>query len=601
MQGHYFACRINPPGPDIWTRLEIDAPLANATGGEGGIFNVKGSAVITRVAKIYNDDAKATLDPNAFAALAYLTSKYQSFSAEMPFVAWPMEVLFSEEKPLSHRHLQTLSGITMRRIDGHTTLEKLTTNGTGRVGLGNEAAVRIAATIAGQLKKLHRHGIVFCDFNPRNVLVSHKKDSVMFVDADAFQHGFAHQVFTKPHFTPGYASIDHLTNAPGPRGPRDDNFVLAIHIFQLLTDGGHPFKSGCRYDPPEGTPLFGELSPDDNILARRWPYSDVPLFQPPGQTPQHYARFHPDLKAMFERAFQRFDPPTAEEWENLLPRFRSSTDDPGTRLNPPNVNAISRPPVRSVPPRAAPQPSVSAPRQPQNTQTRVVPPFTPPKPPSPLRRTVRAATSVLQFIFLLIFTLFRGGPIAVMRLIGTMLATAAYNLGRAYPRATLGTIFGTVAFLFLYAYATDHQRNSPAPHAAIITAPVLPKVAANPPVTKPAVTAPPAAKRPVEKREAAIEPEVLPWKAVPTQATGSVDQIKKPKPSATDANTARMRAKEEAARQKLADEEIRRRAAQADAQRRANANGAGWSWNGESYSYRPRGDDQPVFRITPTH
>ncbi|MCK9911414.1 hypothetical protein MXD81_19840, partial [Microbacteriaceae bacterium K1510] len=90
----------NPAMPDVWTRFEIDAPIANAEGGEAGIFNVKGAGPVRRVAKVYNTAAKATLDPDAFEALAFLTSKYTEFSQAMPFVAWPLEVLFTEERPL---------------------------------------------------------------------------------------------------------------------------------------------------------------------------------------------------------------------------------------------------------------------------------------------------------------------------------------------------------------------------------------------------------------------------------------------------------------------------------------------------------------------
>lgn len=607
MQARYFGCRINPPSPDIWNPLDIDAPLANAVGGEGGIFNVKGSALIPRVAKIYNDEAKATLGPNAFAALAHLTSKYQQFTAAMPFVAWPMEVLFTEEKPLPYRHLDTLAGITMRRIDGHTVLEKLTTNGTGRVGLGNEAAVRIAATIAGQLNRLHRHGVIFCDFNPRNVLVSHKKDSVVFVDADAFQHGFAHQVFTKPHFTPGYASIDHLNNKPGARTPADDNFVLAIHIFQLLTDGGHPFKTGPKFEPPGGAPLFGEVSPDDNILARRFPYSNVAMFHPPGQTPQHYARLHPELKAMFTRAFQHFQPPTAEEWENILPKFRDSVDDQGSNLQRVNVNAISRPPQYSGPPRSVSQPSAPPVGRPSlsSPQTRVVPPFVPPKPVSPTRRTIQGIGAVAQFFLLLIVTLLRGGPIAVLRLIATMLGTGAYRMGHAYPRATLGTLLAVIAAIFIHSHATP-----PASRQAPTQAFAPPLYQSRTPIQAPtSKTIAKQAPAPAKKQEAAVTPEVLPWKAQAT-TTGSTAKTTSPTspapgvastpPAKTRTNAApsqedvaeRIRRQAEAEARKHAEaKERKRREAQAD---------TGWSQSGNGYRYRDQ-NGSTLFRITPTH
>lgn len=505
MQSHYFGCRITPPNPDIWTRLEIDAPLANAVGGEGGIFNVKAAGPLRRVAKIYNDDAKATLGPDAFKALAFLTSKYSEFSRAMPFVAWPIEVLFSEERPLAIDHLKALAGITMRRIDGHTTLEKLTTNGTGRVGLGNEPAVRIAATIAGQLKKLHQHGIIFCDFNPRNVLVSHDKRSVAFVDADAFQHGFAHQVFTKAHYTRGYASKDHLENKPGARTPADDNFVLAIHIFQLLTDGGHPFKSGANYAPPNAS-LFDSVTEDDNIKERRWPYSNVALYQPPGQTPQHYARLHSDIKAMFVRAFERFDPPTAEEWENLLPRFRDNVDDPGTRHSAPNPNAISRPQQYSRPPAASPQP---APHRPNTLHrstyalpsppTVIVPPMPDPVPPTPLMRALLALRATASFIALLFHAL-RGGPFATAIFLAQVLWVAITHPVQSAKIVFKAGMATAVLVLFINVVVPQKPTRQQST-LATYSVPTKPKVQQS------------AVQPQKPQRKPAAEPEVLPWKA----------------------------------------------------------------------------------------
>lgn len=561
MQSHYFGCRINPAMPDVWTRFEIDAPIANAEGGEAGIFNVKGAGPVRRVAKVYNTAAKATLDPDAFEALAFLTSKYTEFSQAMPFVAWPLEVLFTEERPLPINHLDALAGITMKRIDGVTTLEKLTTNGTGRVGLGNEAAVRIAATISGQLRKLHQHGIVFCDFNPRNVLVTTNKASVSFVDADAFQHGFGHRIFTKPHFTPGYASIDHLQNKPGARTPADDNFVLAIHVFQLLTDGGHPFKTGPKFEPPGGAPLFGEVSPDDNILAHRWPYSNIAVYHPPGQTPRHYARLHPELKAMFTRAFEHFQPPTAEEWENLLPRFRDSADDPATRVQAPNPNAVSPPPRPASPP-APKRVAYSVP-----PPTVIVPALAPPKRRSAFITTLSVIGAILQFILLVLGTLLRGGPMAVLRLLTGMLGSFAFELGRRYPRQ----VFGAFAMLIAGAML-GHYVGTPAQPGPIATyAPAYHAPQPSPP--KPKSIAKPAPD-PASVKEAAGEREVLPWKVNTDtrEAASAFNPLTQVRPPAADGPSNLTRVKRPAppaAEPAIDAEDVKARAMESERQRAA--------------------------------
>ncbi|CFX05543.1 protein of unknown function [Candidatus Filomicrobium marinum] len=357
METVYWGCRVQPHGDDIWTQYEIDKPLANASGGEGGIFTLKPHAGETRVAKIYNHKSKSLLKSDAFRSLAILTSRYQELSQPnaLPFVAWPIEVLFTIKHPSTVQHLSTLAGITMRHVTGHNVLRKLTSDAGGRIGngngtqngLANAKAVRIAAIIAHYLNRMHQRGIVFCDLNPNNILVSNDYRQITFVDADAFQHPFV-TAFTKPHFTDGYASPNQANKIAGPRTPDDDNFVLAIHIFQLLLDGGHPFDTGPAFNPTGD--FFANITPNDNIKARRWPYSDVAKFRPPGETPAHYARLHPDLRSMFARAFQDFVPPTAKEWEETLPSFANTVE-----ANSPPKPKASPPPRPQAPPAPAQQ------------------------------------------------------------------------------------------------------------------------------------------------------------------------------------------------------------------------------------------------------
>lgn len=446
MQTHYWGCRVQSPH-DQWTQYEIEKPLANAEGGEGGIFTLKPHAGEKRVAKIYNSASKALLKPDAFKGLALLTSKYADLSKPnaLPFVAWPIEVLFTVKHPSSIQHLPTLAGITMRHVSGHGVLEKLTTNGNGRFGLGTEKAVRIAATIAHYLHRMHEHRIVFCDFNPKNILVSNNLTNVTFVDADAFQHAFG-TAFTKPHFFPGYASPAHIEAKPGPRTPADDNFVLAIHIFQLLLDGGHPFDTGPAYNPT-GDP-FATITPHDNIKQKRWPYSNVALYQPPGETPQHYARLHPELRTMFTRAFHHFAPPSAAEWEAVLPRFASNVEGSGPPQNKKPVTPASPPlakPATSPPRQVFNYTPPAKPPPPTATPVYIPPPPRPQPPPTkPKLTTKRIALSlarwVLHKLLLIIATIGR-----------LLLASGKHAVGRLHPEGGTAILAGLtlIGFIFL--------------------------------------------------------------------------------------------------------------------------------------------------------
>lgn len=522
MQTHYWGCLVQPHDHDVWTKYEIDNPLANAQGGEGGIFTLKQHAGERRVAKLYNSASKALLKPDAFHSLALLTSKYADLSRPnaLPFVAWPIEVLFTVKHPSSIQHLPTLAGIIMRHVSGHGVLERLTTNGNGRFGLGTEKAVRIAATIAHYLHRMHEHRIVFCDLNPKNILVSNDHTNVTFVDADAFQHAFG-TAFTKPHFFPGYASPAHIDGKPGPRTPADDNFVLAIHIFQLLLDGGHPFDTGPAYNPT-GDP-FASITPHDNIKARRWPYSNVALYQPPGETPNHYARLHPDLRAMFTRAFHHFAPPTAAEWEAVLPRFASSVEGasppPGKKavaapLTPQAAKPAANPPrqVFNYTPPAKPAPSPPAPAY-------TPPPQTPPLKPKLTARRIALASArwALQKLWLLIVIIARH-----------LWAATRHGIARSHAQDGTPVLAGLalIGFIFL-GLDVWNARLRDSPSQITTSALQVPKpqpVIRNRKVQTIAIPQPSDIPLPVRKpapsRMGEAEPEVLPWLQTPPSITG---------------------------------------------------------------------------------
>lgn len=588
MQTQYWGCRVQSPH-DLWTQYEIEKPLANAEGGEGGIFTLKPHPGEKRVAKIYNAASKALLNPDAFRSLAFLTSKYAEIShpSALPFVAWPIEVLFTVKHPSSIQHLPTLAGITMRHVSGHGVLEKLTTNGNGRFGIGTEKAVRIAAVIANYLSRMHKHGIVFCDFNPKNILVSNNQSNVTFVDADAFQHSIIPNVFTKPHYFPGYASPDHIDAKPGPRQPADDNFVLAIHIFQLLLDGGHPFDTGPAYNPT-GDP-FATIIPHDNIKARRWPYSDVSKYHPPGETPHHYARLHPELRTLFERAFVQFNPPSAAEWDAVLPKYRASVEGPSSPPRPPTklISPTAPPPAAHRP---APQATPSAP-----PKTPQVTPYTcqaslgvpSPRPPAPKPR-LTAKELALVFAWWIGTSLWRLLKAIVVWLLKQLrvLVVAAAKSFRTNGgiEATAGLVFLALMVWFFRAYDA-HLETKTAATPAVAASPPKPIIAERP-VKTTVERAPSAAKPPPEKKkpppQQAEEPEILPWLAKEAPAQPPVQ------PEAEKRSSRQIYQEDWNDRVRRRQRELRR------------ADNSGWTDRGRSSEFRIVPGATPILRLTPS-
>jgi len=598
MQTRYWGCRVQSPH-DLWTEYETDTPLANATGGEGGIFTLKPHTGEKRVAKLYNSASKALLSQEAFTSLAILTSKYADLSHKdvLPFVAWPIEVLFTVKHPTNIQHLQTLAGITMRHISGHGVLEKLTTNGNGRFGIGTEKAVRIAAVIANYLHRMHRLGIIFCDFNPKNILVSNDHSNVTFVDADAFQHSIVKNVFTKPHYFPGYASPNHIEAKPGARHPADDNFVLAIHIFQLLLDGGHPFDTGPAYNP-SGDP-FATITPHDNIKARRWPYTNISLYQPPGETPKHYAKLHPELRSMFERAFVRFDPPTAAEWESVLPKFRTNVEGNGTPPPRPPTQLLAKQNTPTAQPRSAnpiAKPANQHTPYTGNTAAAAVAPtpqFIPPRPQTPTLTPKILAKALLKWAFISLWRLLKANARWLSNKIQSLsvVAAKAFKKTRAIELVS-GAIFITIMVWFFnqfdpHATAARSIPQEPLITARTVTTTVEPPL--SPPVPQPAAptkkkASGPSVVKKVPPLPSEPEPEVLPWLTKETLAPAPQLQSAPEKPPSRQIYS------------KDWNDEVARKA-----RAYRNSRDPGWTQRGRTSEYRLAPGAQPVFRFTPSN
>ena len=146
-------------------------------------------------------------------------------------------------------------GLTMPRINLHTTVElHRIVNPSDRNDDDPEHPwlrgfsdwrylLTIAANLATVTAALHRSGYVVGDFNERNILVN-SNALVTIVDCDSIQvpNGDGPPFLCavgRPEFTaPELLDVDLRLS---PRPPSSDNFALAIHVYQLLMEGRHPF------------------------------------------------------------------------------------------------------------------------------------------------------------------------------------------------------------------------------------------------------------------------------------------------------------------------------------------------------------------------
>ena len=168
-----------------------------------------------------------------------------------------------------------------------------------------------------------RPGVVIGDFNERNSRVTRDArislldcDSMQISDAATRGHFFCR--VGRPEFTP-----PELINADWSktvRQPSSDLFALAIHIYQFLLEGEHPFR-GVWNGPGD--------KPSVNILAAQatWAHQGGGMLQPrPSAIP---ADMLPrSIMSMFKEAFEdgAVNPaarPTARAWHQALHRSGS--------------------------------------------------------------------------------------------------------------------------------------------------------------------------------------------------------------------------------------------------------------------------------------
>lgn len=170
--------------------------------------------------------------------------------------------------------------------------------------------VIMARNLAAAAATLHRHGILIGDLNSRNVLASDRA-RVAIIDTDSFQTTDPHsgRTFRCPVGTPEYTPprLQGLDFAQVDRTPEDDDFALAIMLYQLLFQGSHPFAGTSTPDPNQAS-IAQRIA--DGLFAHAKNAAATP----------HSALIWKDtpLKKPFTTAFSGKTPPTALSWQAAL-------------------------------------------------------------------------------------------------------------------------------------------------------------------------------------------------------------------------------------------------------------------------------------------
>lgn len=170
----------------------------------------------------------------------------------------------------------------------------------------------VAYNLCAAISGIHSVGAIVGDFNQKNVLVS-KDGRVRFLDCDSFQITHGNEIYRCTVGVPEYLAPElHGTDFERvTRNPHQDNFTLAIFIFQLLFMGRHPFFG-----------VGGPDEPGECVRNRLYAYSSTAGnfgIRPPPKT-LGIDSVTPEITHLFETAFRAAPEsrPTPEAWGKAL-------------------------------------------------------------------------------------------------------------------------------------------------------------------------------------------------------------------------------------------------------------------------------------------
>jgi amino acid transporter len=291
-----------------------------ASGGEGEVYAVSGRPEL--VFKKYKPEALAKA-PETEAKVRAMTARppaeWREASSGHVALAWPSEVVLENGR---------FTGFLMPAIDTGKSVElhrianpSDRRGATGRTewlrGFNWQYLVRTAANLAHATRLLHASGSVIGDFNERNIFVTaHARVTLIDCDSMQFTASSGRTYLCRvgrPEFTsPELARVDWKKTV---RQPSSDLFALAIHLFQLLMQGEHPFRG--VWSGPGEKPSVSDLAEWGTWMSQRG-----------GRLSPRPKTIGMDLlpdsiREMFRRAFEDGATrperrPTAADWQQAL-------------------------------------------------------------------------------------------------------------------------------------------------------------------------------------------------------------------------------------------------------------------------------------------
>lgn len=303
---------------------------AISEGAEGAIYKIEGKH--SGVVKIYKDKNDAKMKQEKLMAMIDMAKKgYLDKSNLFDYVAWPCAPIFDFN--------YNFIGYGMMRMSPKYDFKALLAypyENSHCKNLSMFDRIEILINLADVFSRVHSVGnsIVIGDANARNIFVT-ENNNVILLDADSFTIDYKGKYLPCTVCEPGYVAPEIYKSVKGssyeklPRGSsfskESDNYILAIHIFQVLFRC--PPFSYCRTN--DKVPSLPYNSKDEKAANGYCAlFKKVNGFEMPPQAPPISA-FPKIFEELFKRAFidSLNDPhlrPSAEEWKKALSNYKKT-------------------------------------------------------------------------------------------------------------------------------------------------------------------------------------------------------------------------------------------------------------------------------------
>ena len=306
------------------------------SGGEGEIYDINGNPghggsagnpnffADSIVAKIYKP-GKATSEKERKLIKMVAFPPDASVLAQ---IAWPRDVLYDDGR---------FAGFIMPKMNVNEELNVIYEYGaSAKYPLLTWAnKITIAQNLCAVLYSIHESGHVCGDLNPKNISVNPGTGHIIFLDTDSYHILDGKSTYRCDVGIPEYLPPEvqqkmrggtNLATASLPTFTEyTDCFALAVHIFQLLMNGVHPFA--CAIIPSQSSVVAPQ--PADGILRGDCPFLEsIPGVRIPAYAPD-IGILPEEIALLFESAFAigHSNPaarPAPIEWHGALKNLRGS-------------------------------------------------------------------------------------------------------------------------------------------------------------------------------------------------------------------------------------------------------------------------------------